>query len=157
MTKEIYQKSVDILLDSYNAGTLFHSNCSACAVGNLIAANNNIELVKSISRSRQTQTARWSQGKPIWQLVFFTSIEGQDVCMDYYKGGAKTEIDSTGIPLTELMAIEKAFESVSGEEENNGQYKGLCAVLDVMKDMVSEEVAHLDNVERLETIYATIK
>ena len=77
--------------------------------------------------------------------------------MNYYEGSAKDKIDSTGIPLTELMAIEKAFESVEDEEENNGQYKGLCAVLDVMKDMVSEEVAHMDNVERLETIYATIK
>tara|TARA_R110001599_G_scaffold89580_4_gene237119 strand:+ start:928 stop:1395 length:468 start_codon:yes stop_codon:yes gene_type:complete len=155
MTKEIYQKSVDILLDSYNAGTLFHSNCSACAVGNLIAANNNIELVESTSRFGG-QTATWSEGRPIWQLVFFTTLEGQEVFMNCYKGSEKTEIDSTGIPLTELMAIEKAFESVS-EEENNGQYKGLCAVLDVMKDMVSEEVAHMDNVERLETIYATIK
>ena len=156
MTKEIYQKSVDILLDSYNAGTLFHSNCSACAVGNLIAANNNIELVKSTSMWGG-QTAKWSEGRPIWQLVFFTSLEGQEVFMDCYKGSEKTEIDSTGIPLTELMAIEKAFESAEDEEENKGQYKGLCAVLDVMKDMVSEEVAHLDNVERLETIYATIK
>tara|TARA_R110000822_G_C14997765_1_gene460417 strand:+ start:58 stop:531 length:474 start_codon:yes stop_codon:yes gene_type:complete len=157
MTKEIYQKSVDILLDSYNAGTLFHGKCSACAVGNLVAANNDIELVKSINKWTESPTAKWSEGVPLWNGVFATDSGGQAVFMYAYEGSTKTEIDSTGIPLTELMAIEKAFESAADEEENNGQYKGLCAVLDVMKDMVSEEVAHMDNVERLETIYATIK
>jgi hypothetical protein len=155
MTKEIYQKSVNILLDAYNAGTLFHDNCHACAVGNLVAANNDVELVKSVAW--REPTAHWGEGRPLWNEVFSTSYKSQEVFIYEYQGSTKDEIDSTGIPLNELMAIEKAFESVSHEEDNNGQYKGLCAVLDVMKDMVSEEVAHLDNVERLETIYATIK
>ncbi len=38
-----------------------------------------------------------------------------------------------------------------------GKYIGLIAVLDVMKDMVTTEVPHKENTEKLETIYNKFK
>lgn len=37
--KELYQKSVDILLDAYNNRELAHGEPCGCAVGNLVRAN----------------------------------------------------------------------------------------------------------------------
>jgi hypothetical protein len=39
MIKEpLYHKTIGILVDAYFDDTLQHGNCSACAVGNLVAA-----------------------------------------------------------------------------------------------------------------------
>lgn len=132
MTKETYQRSVDILLDAYNKEQLFHGKCSACAVGNLLG------------------TAEWS-------------------CLFYYGPTSKEQRDfSAGIPTDklkslqklfykkgftqkELMKIELAFEGSIAKTEQGyyyyaddnikkGQYIGLCAVLDIMKDMIEEPI-----------------
>ena len=148
MTKEIYDKSVDVLLDAYNENKLFHVFCSACAVGNLVAAANNYIPAQSDEFSCGT--------RPHWADVFSTGgTLGQLFRPEQYKGIAKKQIDSTGISLNELMEIEESFESCDYDTNNEkrGQYQGLVAVLNVMKDMVEEEVPHIENIERLESIH----
>ena len=142
MTKETYNAAVDTLLDAWNNGDLMHGNCAKCAVGNLL------------------QTSEWgidfSTGVGIqWDKRNSKFIK--DNSYDYSKLDNLYALH--GFTREELMKIEYAFEnSVLGEtyqfiRSKEGQYTGLCAVLDVMKDMVSEEVPHEENKERLTKVY----
>lgn len=164
MTKKVYDNAVNVLLDAYNNGTLEHGNCWACAVGNLVA-----------SASGYTFKAGdcglvWKEGYgPDWSrsgmgmgfgLSLIESLKLKNT------GETKRQIDSTGMSLEEIIIIEHAFEDSLKRTEKGywyyldfpdnqkqGQYIGLCAVIDVMKDMVEDEVPHVDNLERLEVIY----
>lgn len=137
MTKETYLKSVDILLDAYNKGTLFHRNCNACAVGNLVAKACGYPLIKTLDG-----ITFWDNDKGAkWSDVFVTNGSIQEMDLLEYKGEAKRQIDSTGISLENLATIEYAFETIRyGKDQKTNQYLGLVAVLNVMKDMIEEPV-----------------
>lgn len=135
MTKEVYQKSVDILLDAYNAGNLFHGKCDACAVGNILGGNDWVAVIGAFDSGF---------GKRFYDFKeHYNETEGLKL------------IDKSGLTKKELMHIEEAFETA--DDEDGEQFKGLCAVLDVMKDMVEEDVPHKENIEKLESIHEKVK
>jgi len=145
MTKEVYDKSVDVLLDAYNKEELFHGDCNACAVGNLMGNSDKWKFITGVT----------DRVGNIWTP--------EDWCNEAESG--RLLISDSGLGVTELSDIEHAFEmSISNDRsyytdkgEKKGQYLGLVAVLDVMKDMVETEVEHEENIEKLETIYATFQ
>lgn len=126
MTKEIYEKSVDKLLDAYNNGTLSHGRCGGCAVGNLL-------------------------GEYTWGHDFLTS-DGVQIEVDFLSSGERSKLQelyfANGFTREELMRIEFAFETaishdydrLAFKDKKEGQYLGLCAVLKVMESMVEEPV-----------------
>lgn len=150
MTKEVYDSAVNALLDAYNNEELFHGRCDACAVGNIM------------------------NGNDVW--AFATGCTGNDGVLSPYDEStydrvykveaANILIDGSGLSKSEVIEIERAFEmaihnTVEGYDywkmthvQKRGQYMGLVAVLDVMKDMVETEVKHKENITKLETIYA---
>lgn len=151
MTKKVYDNAVNVLLDAYNGGLLFHESCYACAVGNLVASakdfkisNKEMIFIWKDSDNKRV-TAEW------YSLMKYKGyMNKEDIAL------GMIEINSTGMTLPELTIIEKSFESIEIEgnySTKQEQYLGLCAVLDVMKDMVEDEVPHVDNLERLEVIY----
>ena len=56
MTKEVYDNAVNVLLDAYNENELFHGDCHACAVGNLMNGNQEWKLVVSTNLDALTHT-----------------------------------------------------------------------------------------------------
>lgn len=150
MTKEVYDNAVNVLLDAYNKEELFHGTCEACAVGNIM---NNSDS--------------WA---------FATGCTGNDGVLSPYHESAYDRtykiaqgdvlINDSGLSKREVIGIERAFEmsihnTIEGytywkmtHKQKKGQYMGLVAVLDVMKDMVEEDVEHKENITKLETIYA---
>lgn len=141
MTKETYLRSVDVLLDAYNSGTLFHGHCAHCAVGNLLDSS-------------------------IWSAEFFTTSDGVQNIYTYIPKLSYL-YEEAGFTREELMKIEFAFESSISHnymhfklrEPKQGQYLGLCAVLKVMAEMVEEPVnpekmsnLHLASVKKLNNI-----
>ena len=135
---ELFHKTISILVKAYQKGTLIHGSCHACAVGNLVAHCTNREV---IIVDPDFKEAAWSYGGlPRWNSVFMTSsLAGQNIREYYYEGEAKREIDSTGYSLYELAKIEKAFESVEVEieQENSDQHQfdGLMSVVDALMEI----------------------
>ena len=134
MTLETYENGVNILITAYRNGTLFHGNCEACAVGNLLG------------------------GEGLWQFVIgVTSLsKGSSLVHQvdkYYLDKGKDLIDKSPYTVDEITAIERAFElSIFNMFDNRperhhfviyhpkkAQYIGLCAVLDVMAEMIEDK------------------
>lgn len=132
--KELYQKTVDILVQAYFNDTLEHSNCSACAVGNIIAANNGIEFERVIDTPLKVY---WKgENHPSWDIVFSTAFGKQERTPEYYAGNAKDQIDSTGYAWQELAKVEYAFECAKrGRSNDEHMFNGLMAVIDVLDEI----------------------
>lgn len=147
--EELYHKTVDKLLDAYNNEELMHSNCMMCAVGNICDGDNS------------------------WSVLFFTEYnhrkkESKQIVSVYNfkeerEGGLQT-IANSGYTKEELMKIEFAFENSISHNYlyyketaiKEGQYIGLCAVLDVLKEIHEKENITEDK-QKLTTIYNGFK
>lgn len=150
---ELYKRSTNILFDAYFNDTLEHSNCHACAVGNLIAANTCNRLVDCESTEIKK---KWFESAPLWQTVFITyeEGEGQIVAAHNYNDAAKEQIDATGYTWQELAKIEYAFEKAPrGKSDEDYMYNGLVAVLEVLKEI--HEIKDDSEVERFTSHYKT--
>ena len=101
--KEQFDRTVKILVAAYLNNSLVQSNCHACAVGNLVAANLDI---------RYDQDLKWIGRQVAWSAVFVTLRYqiAQNKCPGAYAGEAKAQIDATGYTWQELARIEYAFE-----------------------------------------------
>ena len=135
MTKRI-QKAIDILLDAYNKDELTAGDCSACAVGNLVAAGLDKHSVK-----RREHT--------MWSLLFSTNLNLISIYFfkqNIFESKLNDErvqkcIKATDFTWKELAKIEYTFESTY----NNYYYKGikdekgsqLKALEEVVKVMMS--------------------
>ena len=163
--KDLYNKTVNLLLDAYNQEKLRHNVCTACAVGNIC------------------------NGDDDWSYVFYTVNEKdylhddtvvykQSLTLtgdnDYETSGIEKGllcIKNTGYSLKELMKIEWAFETAipsnmrnfyvhtsSEKQSKEGQYMGLCAVLDVLKEIhKAPQKAHTNNQINLKSVYEKFK
>lgn len=148
MTNRI-EKAIDIFLDAINKSTLAKGTCVACAVGQLIAHGMEGEVVKDelgswscINKNNEfIDTAFWSS------LFYTTHATGQINRIDYSSNFDKREVarleQYSNFSITELLAIEKAFElntfivfdkyyTTSKADIKADQIAGLAAVIEVM-------------------------
>ena len=145
---ELFEKSVNTLLDAYNNRSLQHGTCYACAVGNL--------CVEAAQKLNVTNA--------LWNKVFMTQSNTQQQVF-YCEKDSEYEkalelISETGYTVEELASIEYAFESSIAYDYQNyaynhtvrGQYIGLCAVLDILKKIHEKEEVVKEQ-EQLDTIY----
>jgi hypothetical protein len=163
MTKETYLKSIDILLDVYNNGTLFHGSCGHCAVGSLLGTSVwDHDFMTFWGRQRGERDYAGCN------LIEKLGIEYEDKFTQECKIAARQYLDNLykehGFTRDELAKIEYAFESSiyntpegydyyrSRNNIKKGQFIGLTAVLGIMKDMVEEEVPSQNSQNRLEKI-----
>lgn len=135
--KELFDKTVSILVNAYHKDKLIHGDCSACAVGNIIAANAGIENNHSLSEWRQVFDIDRSHNPLLWSTVFNTcSDNGHQVFYhDNYNKCDKTryQIDLTGYSLLDLANIEFSFETADqGENEEEYMFNGLMKVVDAL-------------------------
>lgn len=125
--KELFERTINILVDAYQKDTLIHGNCYACAVGNIVAANNNIKFI----------SARWKNKLPSWDNLFTTCDGVQNVFENMLNDlDTMSEIKSTGYDWKDLAKIEFAFETAkNGDNEEDNIINGLLAVYDVLCDI----------------------
>jgi len=123
--KPTFEKTIDVLVRAYMNDTLRHGSCYACAVGNIIL---------DATGAYYIDFGIWSKGDPMWQCVFVTNEDGQQIWEDNYSGEAKKQIDSTGYTWQELARVEYAFENVYGNKDEK-MYNGLMAVVDVLAEI----------------------
>lgn len=136
--KATFEKTVDILVKAYLNGTLEHGKCSACAVGNLVAAAKGTSPIPLVYGGFHFDT--FANGDNAnWHHVFMTVADGQEVHSSRYRGPIKEQIDSTGYPWQDLARIEYAFETAPGQcsdgLNDEWMFNGLMAVVDVLADI----------------------
>jgi hypothetical protein len=121
-------------------------NCTACAVGNLVAANLGYKYVKTKTHTTGQCELRhtWEHKEnkapgsifrftSRWSDVFGTPYGVQYFHLNNYSGEAKREIDSTGYSVSDLAKIEFAFESApKGCNQEEWMFNGLMAVVEVL-------------------------
>ena len=131
--KDLFNKTINVLVNAYRNDTLEHENCAACAVGNLIAYAKGYKV--------DTENINWHDSgvkeiSPSWTAGFCTnSIGFQSTSKRVYNSNStvKDEIDSTGYSFEELAAIELAFESSDWHKADDSQFVGLMAVVDCLQ------------------------
>lgn len=111
--EKLFHETIDILVKAYLNETLIHSDCSACAVGNLVAYKH--YGYYGIIKDNDLWMNNWS--------VILCGHESE-------RGLA--EINSTGYTVNQIILIEKAFESVVWGSGDRDGYKGLMAVVEVL-------------------------
>jgi hypothetical protein len=162
MTKETYLKSIDILLDAYNKGTLFHGSCDHCAVGSLLGISVwNHDFMTFWGKQREERDYVASDLRQI------LGIEPGGSSTQECKITVRKYLDNIyaqhGFTRDELAKIEYAFESsiyntpkgydyYIDKDQKKGQFIGLTAVLGVMETLVEEEVPAQESQNRLEKI-----
>jgi hypothetical protein len=118
---ELYQKTVDILVDAYFNDTLAHGNPCGCAVGNIVAANMGFKY-KRIKSEIEYEDNVWPEWFGAVCKAFQISEDDQDL-----------QIASTGYAADEIIEIEYAFENAySGNSDDEWMFNGLIAVIEVL-------------------------
>ena len=139
MTKRI-EKAIEVLQMAYLHGTLKAGDCTACAVGNLVAASS------------------YEGSAHDWSHVFYTYDGTQEfydprdvICSAHYGLGLEA-IEATGYSVAELARIEFAFETALSKEdegtmpEHQSQWIRLQAVLEVLFEI--EGIEYNQEVEK---------
>lgn len=136
-TSERFDRAIKALVKGYMNNTLVKGNCSACAVGNIVAECMNIPVV--VGYVDTTDPIPGMQ----WADVVMTTPFEQILHPEKYEGLAKEEIDATGYSWEEIAKIEYAFETSTKIHWQNykhytlaqidqDQLNGLNAVVDVL-------------------------
>lgn len=130
--KELFDRTIGILVKAYQNDTLQHSNCYACAIGNLVAANNGVKIQKIENRFV------WDNSKPEWQAIhsFCNGRQSFDnpVWGNTYEG--LNQLLSTGYTTKETAKIEYAFEMAEyGDNQDTYMFNGLMSVVDALMEI----------------------
>jgi hypothetical protein len=128
--KELFTKTIGILVKAYFDKTLAHGDCACCAVGNLVCAGYGDVLPKNpYGKDELSKYRQW----------------GSLLAMGYSLNMANAErnIEVTGYTIDELTQIEGAFEdgynihwtqygNKTDTEIEQSQYNGLMRVVDTL-------------------------
>lgn len=113
----LWNKTVDILVKAYLGDTLRHSLCQACAVGNIIAANNEMQ-----------KCGKWPCGDYAWSAVTSGMISEDG---GYERG--LMHIKNTGYSVQNIVDIEYAFEHTTFSlSKDQFMFNGLMSVIDTL-------------------------
>lgn len=152
---ERFKKAYDTLTRAYFEGTLAKGTCIACACGNIIYAAINDPVTKE---DLDNEIARWNDptgsfmsatksipAGPLWAQKRYP--EGSAY---YPNKGAADLVNEAGYTTAEFAMIETAFERNTEHSYTSypwlddqvileDQYKGLCAVVDVLLKLDGED------------------
>lgn len=167
---ELYNKTVDILVQAYFNDTLFHGSCAACAVGNIVAHNMGFDIIKK-EATHTIDTFCWvkdGQEHPYpglgqcetgeynlingWGAVIGTNGFPKNMRkpkLGRMVGKAKEQILSTGYSVLELAKIEFAFETATmGKSDDEWMFNGLMAVIEVLDEIHQNENKEVTNISK---------
>jgi hypothetical protein len=131
--KELYDKTIDILVQAYFNDTLQHCDCQCCAVGNLVAANKGIRLFKA--RGFINSSAGYDEN-----TLWFKGLKGCGVIREErITPDVRAQIECTGYTPQQIADIEFAFEKNLHLENDPDGFKGLMAVIDCL-DKIHENI-----------------
>jgi hypothetical protein len=141
MSKERFDKTVDVLVKAYLNGTIQPGNPCGCAIGNMIAAACGYKFERK-SRGCGDLTDWWEWENDIsegfdWYLNLRPEKrKSHHIAGDVIKGSH--ELSLIGYSLAEIDAIEKSFESAARpvfEDEDAAGFAGLLSVVDTLAEI----------------------
>lgn len=148
--KASFEHSVDVLVKAYIKGTLEHGSCRACAVGNLVADAQGIELIID-NNSLLTKIGVIPNiipnkyGKSLFHWSSLVDINGYG-----NKDQGLVEIESTGYTVDEIIAIERAFERCEFSlNKDQWMLNGLYAVVDVLAEIHNVDLSIKEEAKEL--------
>ena len=124
--KELFERTVSILVKSYQDDTLEYTDCSACAVGNIVAANNGIQLKKLPNGEINAIGGK----SDLWKYCFQSFGDGVKGLSSYMPLDGKQQIATTGYSINEIAEIEKSFHT--GYAMNLDNFEGLMSLIDCL-------------------------
>lgn len=152
--KATFSNTVDILVKAYLNDTLQHSNCYACAVGNLVADAMGYKYCGSKKKARGLTWEGFNgydglMSDDLWVRVFYTRdfSHEQVVNISRYDGRRKEQIDTTGYSLEELIKIEHAFET--GWKGKDKMFNALLSVVDVLASIHNVDLSVKESAKQL--------
>jgi len=134
--KKLFDKTISILVNAYLKGTLKHADNCACAVGNMIAANNNYKVLRAkhyegltwITEDGEHIISRWTFDLRIRRL--------KDI----------PQLKCTGYTILEIDKIERAFEDAFDDPTG---YLGLMNVVDALIEIHQGTTTHKKEAKEL--------
>jgi hypothetical protein len=148
--KELYHKTIDILVKAYLNDTLEQRNCMACAVGNMVAAGLGIKIINDKERCPYKDLGGL-QRFAVWDAdeyefdelmvrfledgIFHSSVRrvmsvGGRIDIDDPK--VQKQIKATGYKIEDLALIEMAFEKGRGDSGDEKIYNSLMEVVNIL-------------------------
>ena len=128
--KELFDRTVGILVKAYFEGVLEHRTPCACAVGNMIACAKGYKIVGADIRANiRWRDQHFNNIYPSWDRVHSLGIMDDKM----YSPG-RIELESTGYSIYDTCRIEGAFERYTYTDDPNG-FLGLMAVVDVLQEI----------------------
>jgi hypothetical protein len=144
--KELYDKTISILVKAYLNDTLEHGNYCGCAVGNLIADGMGFKLTVCEDESGYNRI-RWDDQQEIAEHWFGFIAGGK-----FNKKLAEEHILSTGYTGANITDIEHAFESIPyNTEKYERMYLGLMEVVSVLGQIHEVEKEAIEETKLLFT------
>lgn len=144
---ERFKKAYDSLVRAFFEGTLAKSTCTACACGNIIfdAIGEPVtreDLMNEVRRKYGESIPKRQRAIDLWATKRTPSGYGKFVAYDC----CSKLVNAAGYTAKEFAEIETAFEQnteiryslydeVDEGEILEDQYKGLCAVVDVLMEL----------------------
>ena len=140
MEKSRFERAYEALYNAWNNGTLAKGICTACAVGNIVAAGIGATVDSLLNCNKDND---------YWSNLFCTDEGGQTIRDTTYVSENNLDMlaerleKDTGYTEKELAEVEYAFETNTEikykdyfkrtqEEIEMDQYNGLMAVMDVL-------------------------
>lgn len=141
--KPTFDHTVSILVQAYLNDELAHKTCSACAVGNIVAA----AIGTKPKRNSEYDTVEFDNhffdnGAPA-HGAWYDTITGHKTTITGLQ-----QVAATGYSIEELYKIERAFENAPGDKYDNTigfcrgrctepewMFNGLIAVVDVLAEI----------------------
>jgi len=108
---ELFERTVQVLVDAYENKHLHSMSCAACTVGNLIAAANQFTICNGVSWIDSNGEKVKSTNDWLSSIIDFRG----GIAYSYDKSRANELISSTGYSVAELSRIEKAFETTMSD------------------------------------------
>lgn len=144
-----FNNAISALYDGFFKNTLVKGTCSACAVGNIVARAAGCSVVKDNDLVGHAFYHSSGESNVYWGMLFNTDNYGMQRFSKPSNVGteflalALRNIKPTGYTVSQLGAVEKAFERASRivytdyeyyteDEIIQDQYKGLVAAIEVL-------------------------
>lgn len=129
--KELFDRTVSILVNAYQKDTLEYADCKACAVGNLVCYNNGGKL-KKIGTRIENIGGYWSGG---WSGLIEIGRGNLKFSSSEFNKRKEKELLNTGYSLYELALIEFTFSKNRPYTAKDPNFVGLMAIVDLLMNI----------------------
>lgn len=145
-----FDHTVSILVQAYLNDTLNKRCCTACAIGNLVAAERGTKQIR-----RDEIAGIWTDNGVRLMIRFDNNMyrdgtypEWFDKLYDYRRTG-RGEYNEIGYTLHEINLIEEAFERPNTGTQDEQEFNGLMAVLETLAEIHGIDLATKEEAKKL--------